>query len=74
MTGNRARPTRFGTYGSPSGLFLCAVFLGPALLFMLAREDRRARGKRYTAGEIADMIAMTAAVLAIDGAIIFWFS
>ena len=73
MRANRARPTRFGTYESPAGLFLCAALLGPALLFLLAREDHIARGIRYTAGGMAKMITIAAAVFAAEGLFLFWF-
>jgi hypothetical protein len=64
----------------PAGLLLAAIFLGPLLLFMKAREDRCARGPEgpgyrisRTRKEVAEMAAIGAGVLAIDAAIIFTF-
>ncbi len=57
----------------PAGLLLAAIFLGPLLLFMLAREDRRKRGIPRTRQDIFGMLASGAGVLVINAWLIFAF-
>ena len=68
--GNTSLRGMAGSVSSSVGLLLAAVFLGPILLFIKAREDRQKRGISRSRKDIFETIAIGAAVVMINAGLL----